>query len=87
MFVINYSFQFRYKHDRVFSVNVPLERLAGADLSVKVVRDLIEDDYELFDEMMGDYQAEYLRQNEMSDYWAKNLERESEGIRIMAVNP
>lgn len=86
MFVINYSFFFRYQLDRPFSVNIPLERLADADLSVSVVRDLIEDDYALFDEMLGDYKAEYLRHSEMPDYWAKNLERMSESIRIMAVS-
>lgn len=82
---LRYSFVFRYQHDRVFSVDIPIRDLLDVELSVEAVRDLVANDYYLHISLLGDYLAKYEKMASMWDYWSKHLERERESIRLVPV--
>lgn len=85
MFALRYSFMFRYRSDRLFSVDIPLDRLAGVELNHDTIYDLVEEDSALLAELLGDYRPTYDKHNEMPDYWDKHLQREHVAIHLVAV--
>ncbi|MCC3299390.1 hypothetical protein [Arthrobacter caoxuetaonis] len=84
-YALRYSFVFRYQHERIFSIDIPLQDLLDAELSVKAVRELVADDYDLHFRLLGDYLHRYEEMASNWEYWSKNLERERESIRIVQV--
>lgn len=84
-FALRYSFVFRYQHDRVFSIDLPMEAVQEIELSVNAVRELIAEDYYLQAQLLGDYLPRYEEMAANWDYWDKNLQRERESIRIAQV--
>ncbi|MGK3708719.1 hypothetical protein [Arthrobacter sp. IK3] len=84
-FAIRYSFVFRYQHERVFSIDIPVEDLRDLDLSVSAVRNHVEDDWLLKMNLLGDYLKKYEEMAANWEYWSKNLERKQESIRIVAL--
>lgn len=85
MFALRYSFMFRYQTNRLFSVDIPLDRLAGVELNHDTVRDLVEEDPALLAALLGDYRPAYDKHNEMADYWDKHLQREHVAIQLVSV--
>lgn len=82
-FAIRYSFVFRYQHERVFSIDIPVEDLRDLDLSVSAVRNHVDQDWLLKISLLGDYRKKYEEMAANWEYWSKNLEREQESIRIV----
>lgn len=79
---VEYSFRFQYQ-DTFHEVLVPAERLLGVPLSVGLVRQLVENDEPLLRDLFGELLDQYRLMMRYPEYWSKELERESETIKLV----
>lgn len=90
MFAVKYSFNFRYQRHLPREIIVPLEKLAGinlldGDLNWQI-RKLIDDDWALLYDLLGDDVREYEDMKSSQLDYSKDLERERERAEILMVN-
>lgn len=81
MYVVRYSFNFRYTPDRRRSVDIPLDRMLGLDLDEDTVSALVKNDPVLNSEMLGD-QSEGVNTAIRWEDW-KSLERRNQKLEIV----
>lgn len=81
MYVVRYSFNFRYTTNKLRTVDVPIDHLVGLELNEYMIRDVVRTTPELNDELLGD-QAEYVRRCTQLEDW-KSLERRYESFEIV----
>lgn len=79
---INYSFNLGYAPERIYSVNVPLSKLEGLELSVDSVRTVVEEDMSLIAQLMGDDLKAYESMSMAPHLYPKELQRFDENLRL-----
>lgn len=82
MIAVKYSFHFRYQRDIAREVVIPAEKLSGLDLLDEdlrwKIRELIDEDWELLDALLGDDVRDYESKKAEADVWEKDLQRYNE---------
>lgn len=82
---INYSFTNRDEPERLYSVNVPLSLLAGMELNLDTVRNVVEEDLTLIAQLMGDDLNAYESMSTAPHLYQKELQRHDESVRLLPV--
>lgn len=82
---INYSFTYGSEPERLHSVNVPLSRLEGLELSLDTVRNVVEEDLDLMTQLMGDDLKAYESMSVTPHLYQKELQRHEESLRLLPV--
>lgn len=82
---INYSFTYGSEPERLHSVNVPLCRLEGLELSLDTVRNVVEEDLDLITQLMGDDLKAYESMSVTPHLYQKELQRHEESLRLLLV--
>lgn len=82
---INYSFTHRGEPEGIYSINVPLERFEGMELSLDTVRNVVEEDLDLMTQLMGDDLKAYESMSVTPHLYQKELQRHEESLRLVLV--
>lgn len=82
---INYSFTYRSDPETVHSVNVPLSRLEGMELSLDNVKNVVEEDLNLIAVLMGKELKAYESMSMAPHLYQKDLQRLDESIRLVRI--
>lgn len=89
MHAVKYSFNFRYQREIPREVIIPMDKLAGVNLSdpdlMREIRKIVDADWELLDALLGDYVSEYEEMKSSQLDYSKDLEREREQAVIVLV--
>lgn len=84
-YYINYSFTYRSDPETVHSVNVPLSRLEGMELSLDNVKNVVEEDLNLIAVLMGKELKAYESMSMAPHLYQKDLQRLDESIRLVRI--
>lgn len=82
---INYSFTYRSDPETVHSVNVPLSRLEGMELSLDNLKNVVEEDLNLIAVLMGKELKAYESMSMAPHLYQKDLQRLDESIRLVRI--
>lgn len=82
---LEYSFTFRYTRNKPRRVFIPIALLEGIEVSVYDVAAFVDGNDSLRAELMGDQLGDVEQWEKMADYYAKDLQRQGERLRVVWV--